>query len=168
MTYFFIYIQFSGISDIAITVSRCLGFKVIENFNFPIIAQNLNDFWSRWHISLTSFCRDYIYFTTLKFLTKKWSQQHQRIADSMAIMLTFLTIGLWHGLEQNWLIYGLLHGVGVILVNHIFGRVWKRINFQSSFLNGVLKSVNSAMTFVYISSSLFFIVPLNISLGIIQ
>ena len=168
MTYLFIYIQFSGISDIAIVVSKCFGFRIIENFNYPLVAQNLNDFWSRWHISLTSFCRDYIYFTTLKIIAKKLGNKYQRLNDAIAIMSTFLTIGLWHGLEQNWLIYGILHGLGVILVTHVFARIWKKLRPKNELLNIVYKSVNSILTFIFISFSLFFIVPIENGLGVLQ
>jgi len=98
------YLQFAGYSDVAIGFARLLGFTVIENFDRPFLARNLVEFWQRWHISLTSWCRDYV-FNTVTTLTRR---------PYLAALLTMLAIGLWHELSPRYLLWGLWHGAGLV------------------------------------------------------
>src|SRR5690606_22484260 len=98
-----LYFKFSGYSDIAIGVSRLLGFRVMENFHYPFIAQNIGDFWKRWHISLSSWCRDYAYMPV-------WSRLRN---GALAALASMLILGLWHELSWRYLAWGLYHGAGI-------------------------------------------------------
>jgi alginate O-acetyltransferase complex protein AlgI len=103
-----LYFDFSGYSDIAIGSALLLGLKLPENFNQPYSAKNLSDFWRRWHISLSNWLRDYLYFSFPGMRTK-WMPY-------IAIIVTMLVGGLWHGPSWNFVIWGALHGVGQAIV----------------------------------------------------
>lgn len=98
-----LYFQFGGYSDIAVGFSMLLGFRIIENFHFPFLAQNINDFWQRWHISLSRWCRDYVYIPVISF-----SRQ-----PAMAAVASMLVLGLWHELSLRYLLWALYHGIGI-------------------------------------------------------
>jgi alginate O-acetyltransferase complex protein AlgI len=104
---FQIYIDFSAYCDIAIGSAKILGIDLIENFNSPYFARSVTEFWRRWHISLTSWLRDYI-FTPLNFAMRR---KHSRIFQYLIIIVVFLVSGLWHGANYTFIIWGLLHGL---------------------------------------------------------
>lgn len=99
------YVQFAGFSDVAIGLSLLLGFRIIENFNAPFLATNLSEFWKRYHISLSSWCRDYV-FTPLLSLTRR---------PTVALAASMLVLGGWHEWTSRYLIWGALQGVGILL-----------------------------------------------------
>jgi len=100
-----LYLDFSAYSDIAIGASRLFGFKIIENFRYPLLASSLGDFWSRWHISLTSWCRAYVYMPVIGMTRSPYA----------ATIATFALVGLWHAGSTLWLAWGLWHGIGLSL-----------------------------------------------------
>ena len=119
--WFDLYFQFSGYSDIAIGFSALAGFTIIENFNFPFIAINIIDFWSRWHISLTSWCRDYIYKPLLSFTRKPF----------VAISTAMISLGLWHALSIKYILWGIYHALG-ITIYHIFQKNKQKLNLSKN------------------------------------
>lgn len=107
-----LYYDFSGYTDIAIGSAMLLGLKLPENFNQPYSAKNLSDFWRRWHISLSNWLRDYLYFAFPAIRTS-WMPY-------LALIITMLIGGLWHGPAWTFVVWGLLHGVGQAVV-----RAWQ-------------------------------------------
>ena len=101
---FQIYCDFSGYSDIAIGTANLLGFKLMKNFNFPYFARNPSEFWGRWHISLSSWFRDYVFFP----LGGPYGSTYRWIRN---VLLTFLITGLWHGAAWTFVLWGLYHGI---------------------------------------------------------
>jgi D-alanyl-lipoteichoic acid acyltransferase DltB (MBOAT superfamily) len=100
---FQIYCDFSGYSDIALGTAQVMGFKLMENFNLPYFSKSITEFWRRWHISLSSWLRDYLYISlggNRKGLFKTYRN----------LMLTMLLGGLWHGASWNFVIWGFLNG----------------------------------------------------------
>lgn len=97
------YLTFAGYSDVAIGVARLTGFRVIENFNNPFASRNIVEFWRRWHISLTSWVRDYLYATVFSLTRKPY----------LAALAAMLVIGLWHEISARYVIWGLAHGLAV-------------------------------------------------------
>ena len=100
---FQIYCDFSGYNDMAIGIAKYLGFDVGKNFDHPYLSKSVGEFWRRWHISLSSWLRDYVYIPL----------GGSRVKDSriyLNLMITFLVSGLWHGSTWNFVIWGLLHG----------------------------------------------------------
>ncbi len=100
-----LYADFSGYSDMAIGIARLLGFNVTKNFNFPFFAQNIADFWRRWHISLTTWLTDYV-FTPLSITFR----DYDTMGLIMAILVNFTLIGIWHGSNLTFVLFGFLHG----------------------------------------------------------
>lgn len=98
-----LFADFSACSDIAIGCARMLGIKLTENFKQPHFAVSISDFWSRWHITLSTWLRDYIFFPLCKG-KKKRSQIY------LAIVITFLVSGIWHGAAWTFVLWGLIHG----------------------------------------------------------
>ena len=104
-TFFFayqIYCDFSGYSDIAVGSARILGFRLMENFNTPYYSRSIGEFWRRWHISLSSWFRDYLYNP----LVEKFGSSAGR---SFAVIITFGVSGLWHGAAWTYVVWGLLN-----------------------------------------------------------
>jgi len=100
---FQIYCDFSGYSDIAIGSARVLGFRLRTNFKTPYMARSISDFWSRWHISLSSWFRDYLYIPLGGNRVVKWRWYYN-------LMVVFLVSGLWHGANMTFIVWGALHG----------------------------------------------------------
>lgn len=99
-----IYCDFGSYSLIAIGTAQVMGFELMENFNTPYFAHSIKDFWRRWHISLSSWLRDYLYIPL-------GGNRHGKIRKYINIMVTFLMSGLWHGASWNYVIWGGLHGI---------------------------------------------------------
>jgi D-alanyl-lipoteichoic acid acyltransferase DltB (MBOAT superfamily) len=105
---FQIYCDFSGYTDIAIGCSEIMGIRLMQNFNRPYTAESIKDFWSRWHISLTSWFRDYLYIPLGGNRCSKFRHQ-------LNVMTVFLVSGLWHGASWTYVIWGALHGTYQII-----------------------------------------------------
>jgi D-alanyl-lipoteichoic acid acyltransferase DltB (MBOAT superfamily) len=99
-----IYCDFSGYTDIAIGCARIMGYRLMQNFDRPYSAQNIRDFWARWHISLSSWFKDYLYIP-LGGNRKGYARQ------LVNLFIVFLVSGLWHGAEWTFILWGLLHGI---------------------------------------------------------
>ncbi|MDA7566112.1 MBOAT family protein, partial [Flavobacteriaceae bacterium] len=103
---FQIYCDFSGYSDIAIGTARLLGIKIMNNFEFPFFSRNVAEFWRRWHISLTSWFTDYFYFPL-----KLEYRNSGPFANLFILLLYFGLIGLWHGSNWTFILFGIYHGL---------------------------------------------------------
>ncbi len=105
---FQIYFDFSGYSDIAIGAARVLGFNLMQNFNNPYFAVSFRDFWSRWHISLSTWFKDYLYIPL-------GGNRVGKVRGYLNLLLTFVISGLWHGANLTFVVWGLLHGLYQII-----------------------------------------------------
>jgi alginate O-acetyltransferase complex protein AlgI len=106
---FQLYFDFSAYSDMALGLGKIMGFTFPENFNSPYIAQNITEFWRRWHISLSSWMRDYLYIPLGGNRVKTKSRAY------LNLWIVFLLSGLWHGASWSFLIWGAYHGFFLIL-----------------------------------------------------
>lgn len=135
---FQLYYDFSGYTDIALGSALLIGIKLPANFNRPYEALNLADFWRRWHISLSSWLRDYLYFAL--------PGQRSQVMQYINLALTMVLGGLWHGFSINFLIWGALHGVGLAVV-----RWWQvRRGKQPYSPLWVARFSRGAITFLYV------------------
>jgi alginate O-acetyltransferase complex protein AlgI len=130
-----IFFDFSGYSDMAIGLGRMFGFHFEENFNFPYIAKSITDFWRRWHISLSSWFRDYVYIPLggSRCTMKK---------TCMNIFIVFLLTGIWHGANWTFITWGLVYGILLI-----FERVW----FGKILEKNPVKFLNRLLTFFVVN-----------------
>ncbi len=105
-----IYCDFSGYTDIAIGVSRIMGIRLMQNFNHPYRARTIKEFWGRWHISLSSWFKDYLYIPLGGSRCKKWRHM-------LNLMIVFAVSGLWHGASFTFVVWGILHGAYQVIGN---------------------------------------------------
>ena len=119
---FQMYYDFSGYSDIAIGSGKILGFNLPENFNVPLISQSITEFWRRWHISLSTWLRDYLY-TPMAIATRAWGIK----AIVFSTFTTFVIAGLWHGAGWTFIIFGALHG-GALVYEILTRNFRKKLN----------------------------------------
>jgi D-alanyl-lipoteichoic acid acyltransferase DltB (MBOAT superfamily) len=134
---FQIYCDFSGYSDIAIGAARTMGFRLKTNFDRPYFARNIREFWARWHISLTSWFRDYVYIP-LGGNRRHWVRN---------ILLVFLFSGLWHGAGWNFVIWGVLHGVLLVVFRRFFSRPFVAAGFGWIGISGTFLAVSVLWVF---------------------
>ena len=115
-----IYFDFSGYSDMAIGLMRMFGFRILENFNYPYIAQSIREFWRRWHISLSNWFRDYLYIPL-------GGNQRGTARAYANLVIVFLLCGLWHGASWPFVIWGAWHGLFLVAERAGLDRVLERI-----------------------------------------
>lgn len=141
---FQIYFDFSGYTDIALGSALLLGIKLPQNFNAPYLAVNVADFWRRWHISLSNWLRDYLYFS----LPGKRSKI--TVVPLFNLFITMVIGGLWHGPSWNFVIWGALHGLGLAVV-----RIWQ-MKMGTAKATGVWHVVNVLVTFHFVTFAWIF------------
>lgn len=146
-----IYADFSGYSDIAIGTARLFGFNLRQNFAFPFFSRNLPEVWTRWHISLTTWFRDYLYIPLmLKYKSNK-------LAATYFLILQFLIIGLWHGANWTFVAWGLIQAVYMLPYSiNRKKQKYKGVVAANSALPSLLESFNLIKTFTLICFSLIF------------
>lgn len=171
-----IYCDFSGYTDIAIGVSYLLGIRLDNNFNLPYCAKNPAEFWRRWHISLSSWFKDYVYISL-------GGSRKGKISTYRNIMITMLVSGLWHGANWTFILWGALHGTAQCL-HKMFSRkkksdshVWMILNFifatiawtffradsvasGCKLLTGILKW-QSGVQYIYTFTPIYFVLVLG-------
>ncbi len=130
-----IFCDFSGYSDIAVGTSKLLGINLTENFRAPYSSKNIKEFWNRWHITFSSWLKDYVYFPLGGSRVKKYRW-------CINILIVFFVSGLWHGASYNFIIWGLLHGVfqiiGVLTLKYR-NRAWEKmkVNPEGKFVGAL-------------------------------
>ncbi len=116
-----VYFDFSGYTDMAIGLGKIFGLKLPENFNYPYISRSITDFWRRWHMSLTSWFRTYI-FIPLEFTRR----QEKYLRQQSNLLIVFLLTGLWHGANWNFILWGIYFGLILAIESSGFGKLLKR------------------------------------------
>jgi alginate O-acetyltransferase complex protein AlgI len=114
-----IFFDFSGYTDMAIGLGIMIGVRLPENFNFPYIAESISDFWRRWHITLSTWFREYVFYPLERHRFKWMGQQ-------INILIVFLLTGLWHGFKPTFIFWGLLHGFALVVESLGFGQWLKQ------------------------------------------
>lgn len=138
---FQIYCDFSGYSDIAIGCARLFGFNLMRNFNYPYFSRSIPEFWRRWHISLTTWFRDYVYFPLGGSRCDKW-----KIIRNVYIV--WAITGLWHGATWNYVCIGLFHAT-LLTIYNLFGinTKYKNVVAYGHYLPNVKEALQMALTF---------------------
>lgn len=115
-----IYMDFSSYSDMAIGLGKLFGFHFLENFNYPYLSASIKEFWRRWHISLSSWFRDYVYIPLGGNRKGRWS-------TCKNLLIVFILTGFWHGASWTFVVWGLFHGFFLILERGRLGDMLKRL-----------------------------------------
>lgn len=154
----YLYYNFSGYTDVAVSLGRLFGIALPENFNRPFSARNFIEFWSRWHMSLSEWFKTYLFNPLLKVLVARFPQPS--IAPFLAVaafFVTFLVMGLWHGTSSVFVYYGLFLGCGMSankLYQVLLGRYFGRKRYQALAANVFYGALCRGMTFAYFAVAL--------------
>ncbi len=132
-----IYFDFCGYGLTAYGIARCLGITLTMNFLSPLTASNISDYWRRWHVSLTSWFRDYIYFPLGGSRTKRWA---------LNLVIVFAISGLWHGANWNFILWGGSLGLGLV-VHRLFNKAGLRLWAPLAFIITTFYAINTWMFF---------------------
>ncbi|EHJ56142.1 D-alanyl-lipoteichoic acid biosynthesis protein DltB [Streptococcus urinalis FB127-CNA-2] len=124
---FNLFFDFAGYSMFAIAISYLMGIKTPENFNMPFLSSSLKEFWNRWHMSLSFWFRDFVFMRLVHLLIKKKVFKNRNTTSSVAYLANMLLMGFWHGLTWYYIVYGLFHGLGLV-INDAWLRKKKEIN----------------------------------------
>lgn len=145
-----IFLDFSGYSDMAVGIARCLGYRLPINFNMPYKSLNVTEFWKRWHISLSSWLKDYLYISL-------GGNRASKFRVNVNLMLTMLLGGLWHGASWNFVVWGALHGFALIIHKLYTKRISDNIkkNFVYKTFSWTLTYVFICFTWVFFRSTSF-------------
>ena len=117
-----LYFDFSGYTDMAIGLGQMMGFRFMENFNYPYISKSIAEFWRRWHISLSTWFREYVFYP-LEFSRRKF----KFMVQPLNIFIVFLLTGLWHGITLNFILWGGVHGIALVFELTAWGKKLKKL-----------------------------------------
>ncbi len=115
-----IYFDFSGYSDMAIGLGRIFGFHFLENFNYPYVSRSATEFWRRWHISLSTWFRDYVYIPLGGSRCSRWKQVRN-------ILIVWMLTGMWHGAAWNFILWGLYYALLLLGERYVWGEFMERL-----------------------------------------
>ena len=122
---FYFYFDFSGYTDLAIGSARLMGFVLPENFDYPFLKRNIQQLWAHWHMSLTGWLTEYVYWPLVRRMRQvNELRAYPLLVSNIAIIVTFAICGVWHGEGANFLIWGIYQGIGIAIVNVY--QSWKR------------------------------------------
>lgn len=117
---FQLYFDFSAYSDMAIGLGHMFGFEFLENFNYPYISKSITEFWRRWHISLSTWFRDYVYIPL-------GGNRVNKLRHVRNILVVWLLTGIWHGASWNFVLWGIYYGILLLLEKFVFGRFLEKL-----------------------------------------
>lgn len=153
----YFYFDFAGYSDMAIGCARILGVELPENFNSPFLKRNIRELWTNWHMSLTSWLVDYIYWPIVrKFRSLELFRKHPILLSNVGMIVTFIACGMWHGETANFILWGAYHGLGISALT-IYQRKKKAVKsavVQSYFRSRTSMAVGVFLTFNFFSVGL--------------
>jgi len=155
-----IYADFSGYSDMAIGIAKLLGFNLTKNFDFPFFAQSIPEFWRKWHISLTSWMTEYVY-TPISISLRDYG----KTGAITAILVNFVLIGMWHGANWTFILFGLLNGLFFVPLI-ISGSIGKKKKTEKNAWKTILKLKNIVLTFIIFMLSTILFRANNVSQAI--
>ncbi|MDT0693036.1 D-alanyl-lipoteichoic acid biosynthesis protein DltB [Staphylococcus chromogenes] len=124
---FYLFFDFAGYSLFAVAFSYIYGIQTPMNFNKPFLAKNIKDFWNRWHMSLSFWFRDCVYMRIVFFMTKKKYMKSTFHISNLAFLVNFGIMGIWHGLEWFYIIYGLYHAA--LFIGYAYYEKWRKKRF---------------------------------------
>ncbi len=146
---FQIYCDFSGYSDIAIGLARTMGFDLMKNFDAPYLSNSITSFWRRWHISLSTWFKDYVYIPLGG--SRKGSGR-----TYLNLFLVFVISGLWHGAALNFIIWGSIHGIFIVLEKAVSrNSKQSKIHLSSRIFKGVFTFVIVCFAWIFFRSNSF-------------
>ncbi len=153
-------IDFSAYSDIAVGAGRLMGVATPENFNRPYLARNMIDYWERWHITLSQFIRRNVFIPLQLAMMRATGGRAQLAVASVAFLASFLICGLWHAIDIRWMIWGLLHGLGLVACNLYRFALTKRLKrrgVERYLANPWIRLAARVITFEFVAVTVWII-----------
>jgi alginate O-acetyltransferase complex protein AlgI len=144
----YIYFDFSGYTDMALGSAKIFGINLVDNFNRPFLAKNISDFWRRWHISLSSWCNDFIYNPLIV--------KYRRFGNSAVIagiFITFFIVGIWHGANWTFVILGVLQGIAIV---YEFYTKKYRLKVAAKLPKSTVNTLSRLIVYLFMSVSMIF------------
>jgi alginate O-acetyltransferase complex protein AlgI len=139
---FQIYYDFSGYSDMAIGLAKMFGFTILENFNYPYMSKSITEFWRRWHISLSSWFRDYLYIPL-------GGNRKGKVRTTLNLFIVFFSTGLWHGAAVNFVVWGLGHGILLFIEKSFGGKIMIKNRIAGNIAGHVYVIVSIVLLWVF-------------------
>ena len=169
-----LYADFSGYMDIALGCSQMFGITLAENFETPYFSKSIAEFWRRWHITLGAWFKNYVFYPLLRSkslsaLRKKWRKTHPYLANTLpnvtALFIVWLLIGLWHGADWSYVVYGLFHGA-FIIASVVFAPLYAAFNkrFPALETNRLYSLFRIVRTFLIVTFGYVIFRPANLRL----
>jgi alginate O-acetyltransferase complex protein AlgI len=155
---FYLYMNFSGYCDVVIAGASLVGLRLPENFHDPFLSRNILDYWSRWHITLGTWIRDYLFTPFYKAGAERFPGHYSAVAV-VGYFVAFTLAGIWHGSTWSFLIYGLLHGAGASaakLWENLIVKYAGRPGLRSYLKSPTIRRIATVATFHYACFTLFF------------
>jgi alginate O-acetyltransferase complex protein AlgI len=158
---FYFYFDFAGYTDLALGCARLIGLELPENFNNPFLRRNIRELWTNWHMSLTSWLVDYIYWPIVRrFRGLDYFRRHPIFLSNLGMIITFIACGMWHGESANFILWGGYHGVGIAVLT-IYQRQKRKVRsavLQRYFRSWVSTVIGVLVTFNFFALGLAFFV----------
>jgi len=155
--YMYLYFNFSGFCDVVIGLSSMAKVDVEENFNRPLLARNIQDFWARWHITLSNYMNEVIFSPLSVILMRKFDLKYKNYVITFCLFIVFILIGYWHGKQDQYLLFGILQAIAVSC-NFLFATMLKSRfgmkGFKTYMNNRFYQAVSTTITFLYMCLSL--------------
>jgi D-alanyl-lipoteichoic acid acyltransferase DltB (MBOAT superfamily) len=155
----FLYVNFSGFCDLAIGAAGLMGVEIQENFSRPFGARNPREFWARWHITLSNFLNQVVFTPLSTALGHRFGKRYGHHGIAIALVVTFLIIGIWHGVGWSFVIFGALHAVAVTLTYYYTLALRRRLGpqrFRAYQQNRVIRTACIAATFLWTAFCMIF------------
>jgi alginate O-acetyltransferase complex protein AlgI len=143
-----IYFDFSGYSDMAVGAAKCLGYDLPRNFNLPYLSKNITEFWKRWHISLSTWFMNYLYYSLAQN-----RKGNVRLKSYVNLIITMLLCGLWHGASFAFIVFGGLHGL-LLCAHKLFSEIIRKRKKKLK-KQGIEKERSKAVTIIISGVSIF-------------
>lgn len=158
---FYFYFDFSGYTDLAVGCARIMGIDLPENFRNPFLKKNIRELWTNWHMSLTAWLVDYIYWPVVRKLrNREVFRSHPILLSNIGMMITFIICGMWHGEGLNFIVWGAYHGLGISIAT-IYQREKRKVRnprLQRYFRSRISAAVGIIATFNFFALGLTFFV----------
>jgi len=145
-----LFVDFKGYSDLSFGITKLLGIEPTRNFNYPFVSTSLKEFWSRWHISLSSWLRDYIYIPL-------GGNRKGKVRTYINLVIVMLVSGIWHGAGLTFVFWGLWHGVAIV-----FEKVVSLVKIKKSF---IIKTIGYVFTGVIVNVGWIFFASMNVNIA---
>jgi D-alanyl-lipoteichoic acid acyltransferase DltB (MBOAT superfamily) len=167
----YLYLNFSGYTDVMIGVAGLLGFRLPENFNQPFLARNVLDFWDRWHISLTHWIRDYVFMSSYKAAATHFPRA-ARYWSYILLFFALFVAGIWHGTTDGFVLFGILNGLGAA-ATRAYGDVLRatlgRSGLQAYMKSPLVRGLAVVVTLHYVCiCQLFFAMDVDRALALLK